>query len=250
MRSMILAATGAMLVAGSALAAPVDLTSWSAEGGGTWVVQPGNTSVLQTVNGNPTVFYGPGNAQGRKLSGTIRVGTTGDDDFIGFVLGFQPGDLAAGPTDFILVDWKQLDQGGFFGCVARDGLAISRVTTGLPTTNRGAWCHDADGVTELQRAANLGSTGWLDNTTYTFDLEFTATNIKVFVNGVEELDLDGSFENGRFGFYNYSQASVLYAGIEEDPLPDPDPDPVPAPAALALFGLGAASLGLRALRRR
>ncbi|HUF67589.1 MAG TPA: hypothetical protein VMM79_02980 [Longimicrobiales bacterium] len=67
--------------------------------------------------GNPAVFFGAGNAQGNQLSGTIRVNTSSDDDYIRFVLGFHSG-ILTGPSDFLLVDWRQSDQGGFFGCVA------------------------------------------------------------------------------------------------------------------------------------
>lgn len=240
----IAAAIGACALAGTANAAAVDLSSWTAQGAGNWVLQPGNDSVLQTINGNPTVFFGPGNAQGVQLSGTIEVQTTSDDDFIGFVLGFKSGDLTAPTTDFILVDWKQINQGSF-GCTAFRGLAISRATQGLGN-NSGAWCHSGNGVTELARATNLGSTGWADNTEYTFDLLFTATNIQVFVDGVKEIDLNGTFADGAFGFYNYSQAQVLYAGITEDIIPPAIPEPATWAMLISGFGL----VGAAARRRR
>jgi hypothetical protein len=239
----------AALVSMPAAAAPVDLSSWVAEGstGFNWVLQPGNNDVLQTVNGNPTVFYGPGNAQGRALSGTIRVNTTGDNDFIGFVLGYGAGDINAASTDFLLIDWKQGTQGGF-GCTAFAGLAISRATQGLGN-NSGAWCHLGAGVTELARGATLGATGWADNTTYTFDIEFTSSNVKVFVDEVLQFDLDGSFSDGAFGFYNYSQAQVLYAGIEEVVLPPPV-GAIPEPATWAMLIAGFGLVGAAARRRR
>jgi hypothetical protein len=203
--------------------------------------------VTQTVNGNPTVFYSDFNGQGRSLSGSIRVNTTSDDDFIGFVLGFDAGELASSSTDFLLIDWKQINQSGNGG-LALEGLAISRVTAGLQDDG-GAWWHSpAEGVTELARANTLGSTGWDDHTTYTFDIEFTSSNVKVFVNNVLELDVNGTFSDGRFGFYNYSQQSVTYAGIEDDILPPPPP-PVPEPASGALMIAGFALAGGAARRR-
>jgi len=247
-----LAACAAMVMAAPLAAAPVDLSGWGAEGysgGFNWVLQPGNNAVLQTINGDPTVFFSPGAAQGKALSGTIKVTTTGDDDYIGFVLGYKSGDLQAASTDFIVIDWKQSSQ-SFYGCLAPVGLSVSRATTGL-ADNRGAWCHDtAFGVTELARATNLGSTGWVDNQEYAFDLEFTSSNIKVFVDGVLEIDLDGTFADGAFGFYNYSQANVLYAGIEEVVLPPtPGPGGIPEPATWAMLILGFGLVG-GAMRRR
>lgn len=56
------------------------------------MVQPGNDSVLQTTNGNPTVFFEAGsNTQGTALAGQITPNSNWDDDFIGFVLGYQSG---------------------------------------------------------------------------------------------------------------------------------------------------------------
>lgn len=103
---MLSAAVAASMLAAlpAQAAAPVDLSTWTVEGTGTWNVQPGNDSVIQTVNGNPTVFYSDFNSFGNQLSGTIRVNTTGDDDFIGFVVGFNPGDLTAASSNFLLID--------------------------------------------------------------------------------------------------------------------------------------------------
>lgn len=243
-----LTALAVFATAGAAQAAPVDLSGWTAEGSAgqyNWVLQPGNDAVRQTLNGNPTVFYGPGDAQGKALKGSIRVNDVGDDDFIGFVLGYNSGDLGAGATDFILVDWKGGTQ-NYWG-VAEKGLAISRATQGLGD-NAGAWAKNGYGVTELARGLNLGSTGWVRSRDYTFSLEFTASNIKVFVDGVKEIDLDGTFANGAFGFYNYSQPNVLYAGITEDVLP-PTPG-VPEPASWAMLILGFGLVGSVVRRRR
>lgn len=243
-----LAAAAITTLAMPALAAPVDLSGWTAEGTSqNWVLQSGNDSVLQTVNGNPTVFYGPGNAQGMSLSGTIEVTTRSDDDFIGFVLGFNPGDLTNAVTDFILIDWKQNNQNSFGG-TAQQGLAISHVSAGLGNNAGGWWHSPALGVTELARGTNLGNVGWADQTQYTFDLLFSGSNIQVFVDGIKELDVNGTFSDGAFGFYNYSQSNVLYAGITEDQLPPVGGIPEPASWAMLIAGFGL--IGTVARRRR
>lgn len=231
------------LSAGLAQAATIDLTTWSAEGAGSWAVQTGDDSVIQGTNGNPTVFHNnTASSQGNDLRGEITVNTTSDDDFIGFVLGYNSGDLANAAASYLLIDWKQRDQSAF-GATGLAGLAISQVS-GVLGNNSGAWSHDpTNNVTELARATTLGSTGWVDNTTYDFRIDFTATNVRVFVNDVLEIDVNGVFADGGFGFYNYSQASVEYAGITSDALP---PVPLPAAGWMLLAGLG----GLAAAKRR
>lgn len=243
MRLLAAAVCAAMAVAASdAQAALVDLNTWAgAEGAGTWNISGDGNSVTQTLNTNPGVFHNGTDSQGQFLSGTIRVNTTSDDDFIGFVLGYNAGDISSNDADYLLIDWKQGTQ-SFFGCSGTAGLAISRVTGPLGNDS-GAWCHDpANNVTELARAANLGSTGWADLTTYEFVLEFTASRVRVFVGGTEEIDITGSFTDGSFGFYNYSQANVTYAGLQQGTV-----IPLPAAAWLLLSGVGAlgALAGLR-----
>lgn len=221
-------------------AAPVDLSSWAVDGTSSdWNLALDNNSVVQAVNGQPTVFYNGVNSQGNALSGTIEVQTASDDDFVGFVLGYDAGDLSGPGASFILIDWKQGNQGS-----AAVGLSVSEVTGQLVTAR--AWDHATDATfNELQRATNLGSTGWADNTEYSFDLTFTSSLIEVFVDGVKEISIAGSFEDGSFGFYNYSQGNVRYAGIQEVTLP-----PVPLPAALPLLGAGLGVMGTLGWARR
>lgn len=252
-------AAAALLASSTAFAAPVDLSTWTSEENSDpgnisptsiWNVLngPANDAVRQTENSVPSFFYEAGSsALGQSLSGNITVETTSDNDYIGFVLGFDAGEANSNTTEFILIDWKQSDQAGHCGGSAVDGLSISLVTN----TDTGGgecdfWLHNG-GVAEIDRATNFGSTGWADNTTYAFDLEFTASVIEVSVDGTLELSITAadaglaSFSDGAFGFYNYSQSTVLYSAIEED-VAD-----IPAPVGLGLLGLGL--LGLRARRR-
>ena len=224
---------------------PIDLSTWQSDGTTTWQLQPGNDTVRQTQNTDPTIFFKDGeNAQGTQISGRISSNYGGDDDFIGFVLGYQDNELTSASAEYILIDWKQGDQ-SFPGLgQAFDGLAAS-VVTGAAADSE-FWTHTG-AVSEVTRATTLGSTGWVTGTEYLFDIVFTSNLIQVYVDNVLELNFTAadagltSFGDGSVGFYNYSQQNVLYAGLtEQQVIPT-----VSTPAALGLFVMGIAGLAFR-----
>jgi hypothetical protein len=252
MRASFISAMAVCLLPAVAWATPqrVDLSGWiensfqGAFGAGNWTVQgPDNDTVFQSLNGDPTVFFDAGtNAQGTTLSGQITVGDTTDDDFIGFVLGYQDGEFNSSNADFWLIDWKLRAQSNVQLGDSSAGLALSHVTGDMSNTSAGDfWAHSGT-VNEVQRATSLGSISWVRNRTYTFDLTFTSTLIEVSVDGTKQISFAGNFTDGAFGFYNYSQENVTYAGITSAPAPIP----LPAGLPLLLAGLG----GLALVRRR
>lgn len=211
---------------------PVNLNGWSDESypavsgfaPGEWQVAADNLSVTQVNNGQPTIFYSDILAFGTDLAGVLSAGA-GDNDYIGFVLGFEPGDSTNPDADYLLVDWKQGTQSFNFGApsditpgsTAFAGLAVSRVT-GIPTADE-FWGHQnfvenpGGGVEELARAVTYENTGWTDNQEYAFIFQFSPTNLKIFVDGTLEFNINGNFSNGRWGFYNFSQANVTYGSF-------------------------------------
>lgn len=240
-----------------AFSAPIDLNDWSAESydsvsgfpDGNWAVSGDGSNVLQQNNGQPTLFYSDFNAFGTEVTGNIKVlNSAGDDDFIGFVLGYQPGYNTDTSADYLLVDWKGSSQEFNFGGsstspggLAPAGLAVSRVT-GLPDADE-FWQHEnlagtpaSSGLEELARGTTLGNTGWVADTEYEFSFDFGPNNLDVYVDDILEMSINGSFANGRIGFYNFSQRQVNYSAFEVEPgsFPD-DPVSVPEPAGLVLL---------------
>jgi hypothetical protein len=62
------------------------------------------------------------------------------------------------------------------------------------------------GVTQLVRGATLGSTPYNRNGgSHLVDIRYTATNVTVLVDGVEQINMNGSFPDGRFGVYTIAQ---------------------------------------------
>jgi len=223
---------------------PVNLSTWSTpDSNGNWVVAADNNSVTQTVNGQPTVFLNGLNQTSYTIDGTWRVNTTGDDDFIGFVFGYQ------NPSQYYLLDWKQNRQN--VGGIAEAGFRILKVDSDGAIPNSAFWPATSSAFTLLD--SNVGnSKGWKDNTTYSFNLDFFTTpgqfSVEVKQGNLTLWDtvvLDTSFTSGQFGFYNYSQAQVQYSGFTQKLIP---PSEVPLPAAFWMFV--PALMGFLGLRRR
>ena len=230
-------ASGVLLLGVLALAEPAtaetinfDLRTWTQAGGedeGNWNVSADGSEVIQTVNGGLTYFVSPEKFSSASITGHIEVQTTGDDDLIGFVMGYNGPD---GTDDFnydhLLLDWKQTSQ-TYGGCTAEEGFTLMRVDGQLSSSpderveGNGFvlpthWCHeqnDDDPRVQVLATKWGGDKGWADQTDYTFTLEYGPTRVRILINGAVIFDVLGQFPEGSFGFYNYSQPSVRYSGF-------------------------------------
>ena len=227
-------------------AAPVDLSGWTAltlsypggQGPGSWVLEPGNTAVEQVINADPSFFLNNQNLSSYTVDGNWKVKTTSDDDYMGFVFGYQNS------SNFYLFDWKQASQ-SYVGRTATEGMTIKKFegATGdglVDLSLEEFWENVSDFGDMSVLATNHSSTkGWADNIEYTFHLEYNLTpgDIHIVISqGATELwnvtVNDTTFASGQFGFYNNSQSNVRYAGFEVTPIPEPET------YAMLLAGLG------------
>lgn len=241
-----------------ATAAPIaiDLSTWQKRGpaaNGVWTVAADGSSVLQSINGDPTFFVSPVNQINTTIRGSFSVGSDGDDDYIGFVMGLTGPAASGNDMDFVLFDWKQNNQssGGF---LASEGFALSRVDGTITNYLPGFWGHTDSAEFDVL-ATDFGSTrGYVDNTLYNFEILYQTNRIKIdisggaFGSGQTIFDVFGLFPDGRFGFYNYSQSQVTYQGLTEEDTP-PSPVPVPEPTSVVLLATGLATAALRRRRK-
>lgn len=215
---------------------PVDLNTWSQQGllaNGNWVIADDNSYIDQTVNGEPTFFVAPDAFINSTIRGTISVRTTSDNDFIGFVFGYQQPQGEGDYFDFYLFDWKQETQ--TVSGTAKEGFTLSRVQGAFKAANAsqtGYWNH-TDSIFQVMDTRYGTQYGWLDNQEYLFELTYETDRILITIDADTIFDVSGEFSSGQFGFYNYSQQAVRYQEITQNHFPIAQNDSVSTP-----FGIG------------
>lgn len=246
------------------------LAQWNVDG-----ADPSTVRQPPTQNPTASVFVSPTLGVNTRFTGSF-VNSGPDDDYIGFVLGFSPGDQTNGAADYLLIDWRSTPQNNDFGGGGVGGaeihgattpsgnndvgLALSRVT-GRPTADE-FWHHyddpavmtDAGAVDELARGINEGSRtyGLGAGDTHVMQVDWRSDSVRVFVDGTLEIDYSGPFvpTSGQFGLYQMFQQGFEFNNFSYDPLP-PLATPVPEPGfvvALAVL-IGAATASARRRRR-
>ncbi len=202
----------------------VNFNNWSATGAynSVWTVQAANTELLSGVNLNfPTMFMGPDTLINVKITGTFRVEDFADDDYVGFVFGFQEtSGFAWGPAanssmthEYYLFDWKKNTQ-NYLGWIAQEGFSLNYVDGNFAYNNASVfpsfWVHTNSPTFNVLQTDYSAINGWVPNTFYNFELLYTPTRAVIKIDNDTIFDQPGCFEPGLFGFYNYSQAQARY----------------------------------------
>ncbi len=218
-----------------AAAQPINLSNWTVESGASfeafvldepfWEISLDRLSVTQRENPDPSFFYSDFEVESARVTAELRVAAGElDDDWIGFAIGFDPGERRDANADFLFLDWKKADQQ--LGALATvEGLAVSRVS-GIAIPDEFRVRQDLPqnpdgGIVELARGLTLGNVGWEVGRTYEFEFEILPTSLRVFVDGQLEIDLPGVFDRGRFACYNFSQGGMSCGNITVETLATP-----------------------------
>ncbi len=144
-----------------------------------------------------------------RLTGTLAVNTTNDDDLIGLVWGAQDS------SNYYSMTWKQGTQPFPFGCTLPSGIVVKRVEAPDFDSLTGAdvYCPaDTTNSTLLLSPAETTTAGWGDNESYTAVIDFTPTGSTVTVtrdsDGTQITTFavdDTTFTSGFFGSTTVSQ---------------------------------------------
>lgn len=192
------------------------LPNWMQEGAasaGDWNLSSTGLSVRQELNISPTYFVSPDDIINTTITGRMRVETTADNDLIGFVFGYKSplaenGD-PVNQREFLLFDWRQQTQTTTASGTGQEGFSLAKVNA-LFTSDAPFWNHLNTTGFEVLATQYSSSNGWLDNTWHDYELIYETDRIRISIDGQQIFDVSGSFEPGRFGFYNFSQERVRY----------------------------------------
>lgn len=206
---------------------PISLAEWTTvqyelnyQSDARWELSEDGYSVVQTVNADAGMLISDFDATDLAVEGTWVPGSSSDDDFVGFVFGYQDR------GHYYLLDWKQgsQDHRGY----AEQGMTLKIVS--MPTqegelvepTGYDLWPTEGSenvAIIEVEGEPLHNQIPWEEAETYTFFLEFHAGSFKIEIydSAAELLESwsvsDSTYTGGRFGFYNYSQAPVDYQGF-------------------------------------
>lgn len=207
-----------------------------------WEISPDGISATETKNSFSTFLVSPADFIDKTIRGYITPGT--DDDLIGIAIGYHSGDASNAAADYLLISWKGITQtfdylGGPHaatpGGLCPVGLSISRVQ-GVPTNDE-IWQradlagNPGGGLTELARGATLGNTAYnRTGGTHYFKIEYTSTAVRVWVDGVLQFDIDGTFTPARLAVWELSQnPGATYSQFTLANLDEPEPGSVTLP---------------------